>query len=98
MLLSEVNKWHWLISWDNPLPADSSTMLAALAALGNLTGAQTKTTVILAPKKSVDWRQIRHAIESNLHPKKGNAVYANLKSGGIFHFGGNTNRKWKRVN
>lgn len=37
MLISELKGWHWAITWDNPIPADSSAMLAALSALGNLT-------------------------------------------------------------
>lgn len=98
MLLSEVKKWHWLISWDNPVPANSSAILAALRQLGKLTGPQTKTTVILAPKKHVGWQKIRLAISNNLHPKKGNAVYINLKTRGAYHYGSMTNHKWKRLN
>jgi hypothetical protein len=37
------------------------------------------------------------AIVSNLHPRKGNALYVNLKSGLIFEWGSNTNRKWRKA-
>lgn len=36
MLISEVRGWHYFISWDNPLPADSSAMLQSLSELGRL--------------------------------------------------------------
>ena len=97
MLLSEIKGWHWAITWDNPIPANSSTMLAALKKLGKLTKVQTKTSCILAPKASVSWRQIRSAIESNLHPTKGNALYVNLRNGSVFQRGKITNHKWKKV-
>ena len=98
MLTSEIMKWHWVITWDNPLPADSSSMIAALSILGKLTSVQTKTTYILAPKDKVKFRQIRTAIKSNLNPNKGNAVYVNLKTRKAFECGPNTNFKWKIIN
>jgi hypothetical protein len=97
MLISEIKGWHWAITWDNPLPADSSAMLAALRKLGRLTGVQTKTTWMLAPKANVSWRDIRAAIKGNLHPKKGNAFYVNLRSGKSFEYGSKTGFKWKAV-
>ena len=97
MLVSEIKGWHWAITWDNASPADSSSMLAALGALGNLTEVQTKTTCLLAPKSGVTWRKIRSAIEVNLHPKKGNALYVNLRSGKVFQRGKRTGHKWKKV-
>lgn len=98
LLVSEIQKWHWAISWDNPVPADSSAMLAALSALGKLTKLQTKTTVILAPRGNVPVSSIRKAISSNLHPTKGNAFYANLRTGNIFEWGSNTGHKWHKAN
>ena len=101
MLISEIRGWHWVITWDNPLPADSSAMLAALRSLGRLTSVQTKTTYLLAPKKGVGWRQIRAAIEANLHPQKGNVTYVNLRSKGAFEWvewGGKTGHRWRKVN
>jgi hypothetical protein len=89
--------WYWAITFDNPSPADSSTMIAALSSLGKLTKVQTKTTWILAPKKSVSWVQIRQAIVSNLHPTKGNALYVNLRTGKAFEWGANAGYKWRRV-
>ena len=97
MLISEINKWHWAISWDNPLPANSSSMLKALGRLGKLTKVQTKTTVVLAPKASVDVAQIRQAIVQNLHPNKGNAFYVNLKSGNARSYSSKTG-KWTKAN
>ena len=97
-LLSRVKRWHWLVTWDNPQPADSSTMISALGALGRLTQVQTKTTWVLAPKKNGNWRAIRQAIVANLHPRKGNAVYVNLRSGKIFEWGSQTERAWKSAN
>ena len=97
MLISELRGWHWAITWDNPVPADSSSMLTALGALGKLTAVQTKTTYLLAPKANVGWRQIRTAIENSLHPTKGNVFYVNLRSGKSFERGSQTGHKWKRA-
>ena len=72
-------------------------MLAALGRLGKLTDVQTKTTYMLAPKQSSTWRDIRKAIVANLHPKKGNAFYVNLRSGLSFEYGSQTGFKWKKV-
>jgi len=95
MLISQVKRWHYFISWDNPDPADSSTMVQALRRLGKLTKLQTKTSYVLAPRKNSDWRQVRDAIRANLHPKKGNAFYVNLRSGKGFQIGPHTKGLWK---
>lgn len=97
MLASEVKRWHYFVSWDNPAPADSRTMLAALRALGKVTTLQTKTSVALAPKKSTKWQDVRKAITRNLHSQQGNAFYVNLRSSLGFHIGKATGHKWKRV-
>lgn len=97
-LISEIRGWHWVITWDNAQPANSSTMLQALSALGKLTQVQTKTTYVLAPRKNVNWRQIRAAIIANLHPTKGNVCYVNLKSGLAWQWGSRTRHKWRRAN
>lgn len=97
MLASEVKRWRYFVSWDNPTPADSRTMLAALKALGKVTPLQTKTSVALAPKASTRWQDVRVAIKQNLHPKRGNAFYVNLRSSLGFHIGKATGYKWKRV-
>lgn len=97
MLISEVKRWHYFISWDNPTPADSRTMLRALEALGNVTTLQTKTSVALAPKSTTTWRQVRMAIQQNLNPRTGNAFYVNLRSSLGFHYGRATRFTWKRV-
>lgn len=97
MTKTDIKKWHWAITWDNPFPADSSSMIAALSKLGSLTAVQTKTTYILSPKKGVTWHQIRAALVANLHPQKGNVVYVNMRSGKIFEWGRNTSHKWRSV-
>ena len=95
MLLSELYGWHYIITWDNPLPANSSAILTALQALGKVTPLNTKTTVALSPKSKTSWQDVRLAIEANIDPKIGNAVYVNLKSGKAFHRGAKTKHKWK---
>jgi hypothetical protein len=97
MLVSEMRGWQWAITWDNARPANSSKMIKALAVLGKVTKVHTKTTVLLAPKKGVGWQRIRGAIGANLHPAKGNALYANLQSHRAFHLGPGTKGTWKRV-
>jgi hypothetical protein len=97
MLISEVQGWYYYISWDNPVPADSSAMLKALRALGKITTLETKTSVVLAPKSTITWRDVRHAIEHNLDTKKGSAFYVNLRSNKGFHIGVKTKRLWKKV-
>jgi hypothetical protein len=97
MYVSELMGWHWAITWDNPVPADSSKMMKQLAKLGRLTRVQTKTTVLLAPKRKVKWRKIRKVLVNNLHPSKGNVFYVNLRSGRAFERGSSTNFKWKRA-
>jgi hypothetical protein len=97
MLISEIRRWHWAITWDNPDPANSSTMLHSLKRLGHVTRIQTKTTVLLAPRKGVEWRDIRRVIADNLHPMRGNAFYANLRSRRAFQYGTKTHHRWRRV-
>ena len=101
-LISEVKGWHWLISWDNPLPKNSSSMLSALSGLGQVHVIRTKTTVLLAPYKSSKWQHIRTAIETNLNASKryvGKAVYANLRSGFCFEcvMTRPPSKRWKRL-
>jgi hypothetical protein len=95
MLISELNGWHYIITWDNPVPANSSAILSALNALGNVTTLNTKTTVALSPKTTTKWQDIRHSIETNINPKTGSAVYVNVKSGKSFHIGSKTKFLWK---
>ena len=97
MLISEIKGWHYMISWDNPVPADSSSMLKSLGKLGRVTEIQTKTTVALSQKSSTDWRDVRVAIVNNLDNKKGNAFYVNIRSGKTFQYGKSTKYKWKKV-
>lgn len=97
MLMSEIQGWYYFISWDNPVPADSSSMLKALRTLGKVTSLHTKTSVVLAPKAKVTWRDVRAAIAQNLHSVKGNAFYVNLRSGKGFHYGAKTKWLWKKA-
>ena len=98
LLVSEVKKWHWVITWDNPVPADSSKMRAALAKLGKLTSLQTKTTVVLAPRQFVTVSKIRRVIVAHLHPTRGNAVYVNLRTKNARQYGVTTGYTWHKVN
>lgn len=98
MLYSEIRGWHWAITWDNPIPSDSTIILKALGELGKITEVSTKTTIVLAPKYGVGYREIRKAILDNLDKKKGNAFYVNLRSGKAFQWSKNTKNKWKKVN
>ena len=97
MLLSQIMGWQWAISWDNPNPADSSAMLKALRKLGRVSPLHTKTTVILAPKSDVHWRDIRAAIAANLNPRNGNAFYVNMKTKKAFQCGSKTGFFWKKA-
>ena len=97
MLISELQRWYYFISWDNPVPADSSAILKALRALGKVTTLHTKTSVALSPKSTTSWRDVRNAIEQNLDAKNGNAFYVNLRSGKGFHIGANPKHAWKKV-
>jgi hypothetical protein len=65
MLISEIRGWQWAITWDNPIPPDSSKMLRALSGLGKVTRVNTKTTVLLAPAKHVGWQ---HYSDGNSEP------------------------------
>lgn len=95
MLNKDARNWQYFISWDNPVPKDSSKMLKALGKLGKVTPLQTKTTVARAPRPKTKWPHVRSAIEENLHDKKGNAIYVNVRSGKGFQYGRKTNWKWK---
>lgn len=95
MLISEVKGWHYFISWDNPVPENSSAMLQSLGELGKLSTLQTKTSVALAPYSTTHWQQVRDAIKTHLHPEKGNAFYVNLRSGKGFQVGPRTKWHWK---
>ena len=97
MLISEIKGWQWLITWDNPVPPNSSAMLRDLQSLGRVKTMQTKTTVFFAPRAGVAWHNVRAAIGKNLHPAIGNAAYVNLRSRMAFQLGAGTNFKWKRV-
>lgn len=98
MLISDLNKWHFIITWDNPVPADSSAMLRALKKLGRVTTLNTRTTVILAPKQGVDWSRVRKVIQTHLNYANGKAAYANLRTRSIVHYGPQTRRKWVKKN
>ena len=97
MLISEIQGWCYYISWDNAVPANSSAMIKALQTLGRVTKLQTKTTVALSPRATTKWRDVRDAIQLNLHNKKGNAFYVNLRTGKGFQFGNKTKQNWVRV-
>ena len=98
MLLSEVKGWHYFISWDNPQPADSSSMLKDLERLGKVRSLETKTSVVLSPKRKTTYHHVREAIKKNLNRenlKTGKAFYVNLRSGQGFEIGKSTKWKWR---
>ena len=83
-------------TWDNPSPADSSSMLSGLRSLGLSLSMNTKTSIVVALKPSNSWRDLRCVIENNLNKKKGRAVYVNLKSSRVWEFDYATTAKWVR--
>jgi hypothetical protein len=60
-----------MISWDNPVPANSKRMIRQLKKHGRVGKSEPKTTVALTPHGHTDWRRIRRAIVRNLHPSRG---------------------------
>jgi hypothetical protein len=72
-------------------------MLSALARLGRIRRAQTKTTVLLAPKAGIGWRAIRRAVVANMHPRIGNVAYVNLRSRRAFEWGSASNHHWREM-
>jgi hypothetical protein len=92
------NRRPLVISWDNPVPADSKRMIRHLKRHGRVRRTEPKTTVSLVPYgRRIDWRKIRRTIVRNLNPSRGNAMYANLNSGRAFEYGRSTNYKWRQV-
>ena len=86
-----------VISWDNPVPANSKRMIRQLKKHGRVRKSEPKTTVALTPRGNTDWRRVRRTIVSNLHPSRGNAMYANLNSGRAFQYGRSTGYKWRAI-
>ena len=97
MLVSEIRGWHWVITWDNPQPANSSALLNALNGLGHVTELGTKTTVALAPMQNIRPKDIRAAISENMNLETGKVVYVNLRSHKAFQWGPDTGNKWRQV-
>src|SRR2546430_3641349 len=86
-----------VISWDNPVPANSKRMVRQLKKHGRIRKSEPKTTVALTPHGQTNWRKIRRTIERNLHPSQGRAMYANLNSRRAFEYGRSTGYKWRNV-
>lgn len=86
-----------VVSWDNPVPANSKRFIRQLKRHGRVRKIEPKTTVALTPRGKADWRRIRRTIVRNLHPSRGRAMYANLRTGRAFKYGPGTNFKWRRV-
>jgi hypothetical protein len=97
MLISEIKGTPYYISWDNPVPADSSEMLRALKKLGHVTKLHLKTTVALFPRSTITFKQVRDAIKANLNPQTGNAMYINMCTGKGFQIGKGTKGLWKHA-
>jgi hypothetical protein len=92
-----VDRRPLVISWDNPVPANSKRMIRQLKRHGRVRKIEPKTTVELTPRGKADWRRIRRTIVRNLHPSRGRAMYANLRSSRAFTYGPGTNFTWRRV-
>ena len=95
MLVSDVLGWHYFISWDNPVPPDSSKIIEALEKLGRVTRLTTKTTVALSPGASSTEHDVQNAIKGNISKEDGNAVYVNVHTGKGFQIGKETEYLWK---
>jgi len=86
-----------VISWDNPVPADSKRMVRQLKKHGRVEKSEPKTTVALTPHGQTYWRRVRRTIVRNLHPSRGRAMYVNLNSRRAFKYGRSTGYKWKEI-
>jgi hypothetical protein len=97
VLISEIKKWHWVITYDNPINGNYNSLPLALNRLGKVTKVRTKTTFVFAPKIKTTISQIRNAISSNLHPTKGNAFYMNLRTSNARTWSA-SKKKWIKTN
>ena len=83
-----------LVTYDNPI--SYSQIVASLKRVGRIQYAPTKTTVLLRLRDGKNYRDLRRAVVSNLHPTRGNATYANLESQKAFAYGRMTKFKWRK--
>ena len=87
-----------MISWDNPVPANSKRMIRQLKKHGRVRKSEPKIdrgAHAARPHRLA--QDLSRAIVRNLHPSRGNAMYANLNSGRAFEYGRSTNYTWRRV-
>lgn len=99
MLLSEITASYFVITWDNPDPAHSGTMLAALQALGRFTECAAKTSGALAPRANVSYLDVLNAVETNLNSSKGRAIVADIDKRQVWHIdkADPTNPNWSKA-
>lgn len=97
MLTSELKGWYYLITWDNAVPTDSSTLKDALRRIGRISELQPRTTVLFAPRAGVAGPALRRTISAHLHPRKGGAAYSSLRSKAVWEFGRRTGGTWRKV-
>lgn len=90
-------KRSFIISWDNPIPANSSKMIANLKECGRVTKLSTSTSVLLSVKPNINIEKIRDIIKSNLNKKNGRAFYVNERKRLTFHIDARVSFHWKRV-
>ncbi|ARU26071.1 hypothetical protein [Cellvibrio sp. PSBB006] len=90
-------RYDFFISWDNPIPANSSKMLSSLKKHGKVKNVSIKTAVTLRVNASASWREIRNTIKLNLNKKNGKAVYVNAKTNKTFQIDAKKCFHWKEV-
>jgi len=83
-----------LVTYDNPISYPQ--IIASLKRVGRIKYAPTRTTVLLRLRDGKNYRDLRRAVVSNLHPTWGNATYANLESQKAFAYGRMTKFKWRK--
>jgi hypothetical protein len=95
MLISELNNDFYLITWDNPVPANSRGMLSALGRLGRVEIVHAKTTVKLWPKSTATFGKVRYNVRMNFHRTKGRAVIVGVEQKHVSHMDNAIRRgKW----
>lgn len=98
MLDSELTNDFYIITWDNPLPANSSGMIRALKRLGRVEGVHAKTTVKLFPKSSVNFGNVRRSVRINLNRRTGRAVVVSIANKHVSHIDNAVARgTWKKA-
>ena len=70
-------------------------MLKNLKKLGKVRTLVTKTSVVLSPKATTTYHDVRKAIQESLNPKTGKAFYVNLRTGKGLQISKHTQWRWR---